>query len=106
MKSLGATKSWDPPALRTVAAQGDGITDLLDKIREHGVWLKAHGGFERKARERARLRFGALLAEEAANRARARAGEAEVERLIQAIADRHLDPYAAVEDVLGPRKQP
>jgi LAO/AO transport system kinase len=100
MKSLGASQAWDPPALRTVADQGEGIQELLDKVREHGVWLKAHGGFEVKARERARLRFRSLLAEEAARRARARAGEETVERLIQDIADRRLDPYAAVAQVL------
>jgi LAO/AO transport system kinase len=101
MKSLGSLKDWDPPAMRTVAFQGEGIAELLEKTREHGAWLKAHGGFERKARERARLRFGSLLAEEAARRARARAGAGKVENLIQSIADRILDPYAAVEEVLG-----
>jgi LAO/AO transport system kinase len=101
MKSLGSAKAWDPPALRTVAAAGEGILDLLEKIREHGAWLKAHGGFQVKARERARLRFGSLLAEEAAKRARARAGEGAVEEVIQAISERRLDPYAAVARILG-----
>jgi LAO/AO transport system kinase len=100
MKSLGMAKAWDPPALRTVAAQGEGIEELLAKVAEHGAWLKAHGGLQVKARERARLRFHGLLAEEAARRARARAGEAQVETLIQAISERHLDPYAAVAQVL------
>ena len=101
MKALGAAKGWDPPALRTVAAAGEGIAELLEAVAEHGAWLKAHGGFARKARERARLRFGSLLAEEAANRARSHAGAAKIEQLIQAIADRNMDPYAAVEQVLG-----
>ena len=100
MKSLGSSKAWDPPAVRTVAALGEGIQDLLDKIREHGVWLKDQGGFARKARERAKLRFGSLLAEEAAKRAKARAGQETVERLIESIANRQMDPYAAVEEIL------
>ncbi len=100
MKSLGSAKAWDPPAVRTVASQGDGIPDLLAKIREHGAWLKEQGGFRVKDRERARVRFGSLLAEEAARRARARAGAEKVEKLIEAIAGRALDPYAAVDQVL------
>jgi LAO/AO transport system kinase len=100
MKSLGSAKAWDPPAVRTVAALGEGIQGLLDKIREHGLWLKDHGGFARKARERAKLRFGSLLAEEAAKRAKARAGQETVERLIESIANRQTDPYAAVEEIL------
>jgi len=101
MKSLGSSRAWDPPALRTVAAQGEGIRELLDKVAEHQVWLRAHGGLQAKARERARLRFGSLLAEEAARRARARAGEARVRELLEAIAEQRLDPYAAVADILG-----
>ena len=100
MKSLSPTRPWDPPAVRTVAAHGQGISEMLDKIREHGTWLREHGGLETKARERAKLRFSSLLAEEASRRARARAGTSKIEWLIESIANRHLDPYAAVATVL------
>ena len=100
MKSLSAIRPWDPPVLRTVAAHGEGIEGLLAKIRDHGVWLREHGGLERKAMERAKLRFTSLLAEEASRRARAKAGPGRVEDLINAIAVRHLDPYAAVAELL------
>jgi LAO/AO transport system kinase len=105
MKSLrpaGAAgpKAWDPPVLRTVAGNGQGLPELLAKIREHEGWLKEHGGQQAKAEARARLRFGSLLAEEAARRARRRAGKERVDQLIQAIAQRTLDPYAAVDRML------
>jgi LAO/AO transport system kinase len=100
MKSLAGAKPWDPPALRTVAGAGEGVPELLAGIRAHGEWLRAHGGYQAKAKARARLRFGSLLAEETARRARARAGAAKEERLILAIADKTLDPYAAVAQML------
>jgi LAO/AO transport system kinase len=100
MKSLASHRDWDPPVLRTVAGQGTGVPELVEKIREHGAWLKAQGGFQVKARARARQRFTSLLAEEATRRALARAGTARVEQRIQAIADRTLDPYAAVAEIL------
>jgi LAO/AO transport system kinase len=100
MKSLSRLKDWDPPALRTVAGAGEGVPELLAKVREHGEWLRAHGGYLEKAKARARLRYGSLLAEEAARRALARAGKKKVEELIQAIADKSLDPYAAVARTL------
>ena len=100
MKSLSRIKDWDPPALRTVAGAGEGLPELLAKIREHGAWLRAHGGFQEKAQARARLRFGSLLAEEAARRARARAGTEKEEQLVLAIADKTMDPYAAVAAML------
>ncbi|WP_243302569.1 methylmalonyl Co-A mutase-associated GTPase MeaB [Geothrix oryzisoli] len=101
MKSMAATRPWDPPVLRTIAQQGAGVAELLAQVRAHGAWLRAHGGQARKARERARLRFESLLAEAALRRARAQAGPARVEAAIQAIADRSLDPYTAVAEILG-----
>jgi LAO/AO transport system kinase len=102
MKSLSPTRPWDPPVLRAIASEGTGVAEVLEQVRAHGVWLREHGGLERKARERARLRFHSLLAEEASRRARDRAGEGRVEGLVRAIAERHLDPYAAVAELLDP----
>lgn len=101
MKSLSPPKPWDPPACRVTATQGLGIQEMLAKVADHDAWLRRGGGLERKAQERAKLRFDSLLAEEASRRVKARAGT-RVQELIAAIAKRELDPYAAVEIVLGP----
>lgn len=100
MKSLSPPRPWDPPVLRTVAQVGQGIPELLAALRTHGQWLREHGGLARKARERARLRFDALLAEAAARRARERAGTGRVAAALEGIAGRTLDPYTAVEEIL------
>ncbi len=97
---IGLDPDWDPPIVRTVASNGDGVKELLAAIRAHGAWLRTGGGLARKAKARARLRLEALLAEEAARRAKAKAGEAKMEALVSAIADRQMDPYAAVDQVL------
>ncbi|MBK7294096.1 MAG: methylmalonyl Co-A mutase-associated GTPase MeaB [Holophagaceae bacterium] len=101
MKSLAMSQGWDPPVLRTVAQQGEGVAELLAQVGEHGRWLRAHGGLARKARERARLRFESLLAEEAVRRAKAQAGPDRVEAALRGIADHTLDPYTAVRGILG-----
>ena len=101
MKSLSPARDWDPPVLRTVAAQGEGVASLLAAIRAHDTWLRAHGGLARKARERARLRFESLLAEASLRRAKAQAGPDRLEAAVRAIAEGHADPYAAVADILG-----
>jgi LAO/AO transport system kinase len=101
MKSLASIRDWDPPVLRTIAQAGEGVPELLTQMRSHGDWLRGHGGLARKAQERARLRFESLLAEAAVRRAKARAGPARVAAAIQGIADRRLDPYSAVIDILG-----
>ena len=101
MKALAPVRDWDPPVLRTVAAQGEGVPTLLETIRAHGTWLRAHGGLVSKARERARLRFESLLAEEALRRAKARVGSGRIEASVEAIAEGRMDPYAAVAALLG-----
>ncbi|HEX9010750.1 MAG TPA: methylmalonyl Co-A mutase-associated GTPase MeaB [Holophagaceae bacterium] len=101
MKALASLRDWDPPVLRTVAAQGEGVSALLDAIRTHGAWLRSHGGLARKARERARLRFESLLAEAAVRRVKAQAGPDRIEAAVRAIAEGHADPYAAVAGILG-----
>lgn len=97
---IGLDAGWDPPIARTVASTGEGVAELLAAIRAHGSWLRKGEGLARKAKARARLRLEALLAEEAARRAKARAGETKVETLVAAIAARELDPYAAVDELL------
>jgi LAO/AO transport system kinase len=101
VKSLSMVRGWDPPILRTVAQQGEGVTELLARIREHGLWLREQGGLARKARERARLRFESLLAEEAVRRAKAKAGPERLEAALRGIEERRLDPYTAVERFLA-----
>lgn len=97
---LGQDAGWDPPVARTVASTGEGVAGLLEAVRAHGAWLRGGDGLARKAQARARLRLEALLAEEALRRAKAKAGEARLASLTRAIADRKLDPYAAVDELL------
>ena len=98
---IGLDPAWDPPVTRTVASTGEGVEALLAAIRTHEVWLKQGDGLARKAKARAKLRLEALLAEEATRRAKARAGQERMASLIDRIAERKLDPYAAVEELLG-----
>jgi len=101
MKGLAAAKDWDPPILRTVAQRGEGVAELWEQIRAHGQWLREGSGLQRKARERARLRFESLLAETSLRRALDGAGPERVAAAIDGIAQRHLDPYTAVANLLA-----
>lgn len=100
LKSLSPPRPWDPPALRTVAQQNQGLAEVLVALRAHGRWLREGDGLARKARERARLRFEALLAEEAVRRAKAQAGPDRLTAALEAIARRAQDPYEAVRTFL------
>jgi LAO/AO transport system kinase len=49
-------RSWTPAVLRTVAAQGQGIGEVLDAIARHGRFLERSGELRRRRRTRLRDR--------------------------------------------------
>ncbi|MEX2046635.1 MAG: methylmalonyl Co-A mutase-associated GTPase MeaB [Chloroflexota bacterium] len=101
MLTLGAPRvAWKPPIIRTVAATGEGTDELVAAIGKHRAWSAASG--ERQARRRgaARAEVEALLREALVRRLRDRLGEDRVEAAIARVAERTVDPYAAVDELL------
>ncbi len=96
------TGGWLPKVYKTVATKGEGIAELLDAIFEHKTFMDERGLREKKGRERSERAFLALLQETLTARA---VGQIQrngsMKELITRIADRELDPYTAVEEVLG-----
>jgi LAO/AO transport system kinase len=105
MQSLGGRHSlagaWRPPIVKTVAARGEGVDDLIAAIVKHRGWLEAKGELDRRRKARAaaeveaialgtvRLRFGSVHGSTALDAAAARvvAGE--------------TDPYSAAEELVA-----
>jgi LAO/AO transport system kinase len=106
---------WRPPVLRTEATAGKGIAELLDAIER----FRARGGDELEERRklRAAFRLRELLGErflqhvEGGDGGASGAGGAgaaggvlkagEMDAYIQRIAGRELDPYTAVDEIMG-----
>lgn len=91
--------AWRPPVLRTRAAEGSGIEDVVaavDRFRARGG-----GGAEQRRRARARTRVRQLVAHRFLEHAERRALEPGVfERFVEQVADAVIDPYAAAERIL------
>lgn len=51
-----APERWTPPVLRTVAAQGEGMTDVVDAIDRHFRYLGSSGELRLRRRQRLRER--------------------------------------------------
>jgi LAO/AO transport system kinase len=82
--------TWLPPIVKTVAARGEGIGDLLAAIEKHLDWMRERGGFEARRRSQLKLRVESILKDRVLAAASAEAGlEAEVERGFA----RRVDPY-------------
>src|SRR5919204_5448798 len=101
MLTLGRLRTeWKPPIIRTVAATGDGLPDLVSAIARHATWAGESGERDRRRRDAARTEVESLLRDSLVRRLRDRVGADRVERAVARVADRAIDPYAAVEDLL------
>ena len=93
-------QGWRVPVLRTVAAQAQGIAEVITAVQQHAQHLRSSG--EWHSRDRARLtheledRLRSTLADEFHRRLPASDYEAAVEALLQ----RQLSPSQAVEKLL------
>ncbi len=94
-------EGWKPPVVRTVATENKGIAELcteIDRFRAH--FEQAH---ERRSREITHWKewilqlLEARLLERVAGR---HLGERELERISALVADRKLDPYGAVNEII------
>jgi LAO/AO transport system kinase len=94
-------EGWKPPVVRTVATENKGIAELcaeIDRFRAH--FEQAH---ERRSREITHWKewilqlLEARLLERVAGR---HLGERELDRISALVADRKLDPYGAVNEII------
>ncbi|MDE2179557.1 MAG: methylmalonyl Co-A mutase-associated GTPase MeaB [candidate division NC10 bacterium] len=93
---------WSPKVLKTVATTGEGVAALLDAIFEHRAFMDERDLRKKKGRERSERAFRALLQERLMAKALERfERNGGMKELITRVADRALDPYTAVEEILA-----
>ncbi len=85
--------------LKTVATRNKGIADLGEAIDRHRARLESEPEGRRRAIGRAEVRLAELLRTRLLREAEARLGEGGLRRYAEAVADRRLDPYSAVEEI-------
>ncbi len=90
-----------PAIVRTVATDDQGLPELLEAVEAFRAGAAAGGVLAAKRRSQLRRQFEETLAERLLRAARERAlPPAEVERLVDRLAAREIDPFAAAEEVL------
>ncbi len=93
-----APDAWRPPILKTVATTGAGVEALVeavDRFRAQAVPTDA-----RRQRARAESRLRELLASRFVDRVTAQLGAGELERIVDRITAREIDPYSAADEIL------
>jgi LAO/AO transport system kinase len=92
-----AEEEWRPPIVRTQATTGAGVSDVLEAIERFRAQPAVVDG-RRRARISTHLR--SILTRELLGRVESRLSEAGMERLVDRIAARSLDPYTAAQEIL------
>ena len=89
---------WRPPILKTVAATGAGVPELWVSIGQFREQSAGKRGTRRRARQQYRLRE--LLAHQFLQHLEQVLPAGELDRVVDGIASRQIDPYSAAEALL------
>jgi LAO/AO transport system kinase len=90
---------WIPPIIRTVATEGQGISELAKAIEQHRHHLQMSGELSQRELARLRAELDLLVREALVTRWRSRTPQAHYFLILERIARRELSPWQAVEEL-------
>ncbi|MFF0428924.1 methylmalonyl Co-A mutase-associated GTPase MeaB [Streptomyces sp. NPDC004520] len=96
-----AASDWRPPIVKTVAARGEGVDEVVEALEKHRAWMEEHGVLAERRRARAAREVETI----AVTALRERIGDLHGDRRLDALAERivagALDPYAASDELVA-----
>jgi LAO/AO transport system kinase len=99
--SLGPKGGWRVPIVRTEAAKGEGVADVVERIAEHRAHIEAEGTLEERRRRNLRNEVLALATVRLRRRLEASIRDDEdVRELLDQVVSRRLDPASAAARLL------
>ena len=91
---------WNPPVMRTVANNGEGILDLRDEIEKHHDYLQSSGRIKSMSEQRAREEFLDILNTNITKYIIERSiDQRKFDELLSMIISRQIDPYSAAREL-------
>jgi LAO/AO transport system kinase len=100
MLQLADEQPWVTPILQTVATEGQGVSELVDRIAEHRAFLQRSGTWRQRRTDNARRQVRAIVEDRVQRRLERLTTGADWEQRFASIAAREQDPYSVAEDVL------
>ncbi|MFH0242338.1 methylmalonyl Co-A mutase-associated GTPase MeaB [Streptomyces sp. HK10] len=104
MLGLGEARrpgDWRPPIVKTVAARGEGVDEVVEALEKHRAWMEERGVLTERRRARAAREVETI----AVTALRERIGDLHGDRRLDALAERivsgTLDPYAAADELVA-----
>ncbi|UED83997.1 methylmalonyl Co-A mutase-associated GTPase MeaB [Streptomyces profundus] len=100
MLGLGAPRApgdWRPAILRTVAARGEGVDELVATLEKHAAWQHEHGAIVERRRRRAAREIETIALTALRARMDALRGDHHLAALARRVQAGELDPYGAAD---------
>ncbi len=95
--------AWRPPIVQTVAWESKGIEQVIEAIAHHQTYLTESGEAQMRFRRRIKSELEAILREELLRQLMAGLSPSDLDRMVERIAARELDPYTAAGRLLASR---
>ncbi|WP_306321815.1 MULTISPECIES: methylmalonyl Co-A mutase-associated GTPase MeaB [unclassified Streptomyces] len=104
MLGLGESRApgdWRPPIVKTVAARGEGVDEVVEALEKHRAWMEERGVLAERRAARAAREVETI----AVTALRERIGDLSGDRRLGALAERivsgDLDPYRAADELVA-----
>lgn len=95
-------EGWHPPILKTIAAQNEGVTELVDKINEHLDYLQESGEIVSRRKERISTEINYLILERFSQKVTEQLSkENYLEHQLDKILKKEENPFNVVDQVVN-----
>lgn len=104
MLSLGEARApgdWRPPIVKTVAARGEGMDEVIEALDKHRAWMDERGVLARRRTDRAAREVETIAVTALRQRIGDLAGDRRLGALAERIAAGTLDPYTAADELVA-----
>ncbi|MGI8614585.1 MAG: methylmalonyl Co-A mutase-associated GTPase MeaB [Nocardioidaceae bacterium] len=91
---------WRPPIVKTVAAKGTGVDELVERIEAHRQWLVDTGELARRRHRRARDEIETIAVTALRSRFADVHGDERLDVLAKSVVDGSSDPWTAADRLL------
>jgi LAO/AO transport system kinase len=106
MLNLGTPRNdWRAPVIKTSSNTGVGIEDLMGAVQKHREWDGRGGEAQRRNADAMRTEIQALMRARVLRVLARRMDPQRLDDVVAQVVNKRLDPYAAVDELLGPEAQ-
>ncbi|MGW6354544.1 methylmalonyl Co-A mutase-associated GTPase MeaB [Streptomyces sp. NBC_00009] len=103
MLGLGESRGagdWRPPIVKTVAARGEGIDEVVEALEKHRAWMEEHGVLQERRLARATHEVETIAVTALRERIADLHGDRRLSTLAERIVAGELDPYRAADSLV------